>query len=307
MGCGSSTAAAPKTGGRGPSVEPAPTPKAVNPAVGGSGVYNDDIDLAPGLAARIGSGRRGGSARSGKVLSPSTSLAGGTAALASSAAPEKKGAVLVAEDNKVCQKIVAVGLKRSGYEADVCASGSKAVEMAGARKFKVILMDINMPGELDGVAATRAIRAAEGQASEPVHVAHAAAPEAADDDGDLSDLMSTPGHVIRRKKRGHEHVANAPAMLLDLGEELGEERPASPATALASAAPGAAAHRAFIIGLSGCVGDDDLARYRDAGMDGAIEKGALIADAVRSAVALLEDEPRSFVVVDGRNEVSKRQ
>ena len=67
---------------------------------------------------------------------------------------------LLAEDNEANQMVATELLARLGIELDVAANGREAIAMAeGApTKYAAILMDMQMP-ELDGLAATRALRA----------------------------------------------------------------------------------------------------------------------------------------------------
>jgi CheY-like chemotaxis protein len=68
--------------------------------------------------------------------------------------------ILVAEDNPVNQKLATRLLEQKGHRVVVAANGREAVAAHEAGGFDLILMDVQMP-EMDGIAATAAIRRAE--------------------------------------------------------------------------------------------------------------------------------------------------
>lgn len=68
--------------------------------------------------------------------------------------------ILLVDDNKTNQKLASLVLGRLGYKPEIASNGEEAVSKQLDVNYDVILMDIEMP-VMDGVDATKAIRAAE--------------------------------------------------------------------------------------------------------------------------------------------------
>jgi len=72
------------------------------------------------------------------------------------------GRILVAEDNRINQKVVLGLLSKLGIEADIAENGRLAIERLASHpgEYQMVLMDIQMP-EMDGIEAVQRMRAGE--------------------------------------------------------------------------------------------------------------------------------------------------
>ncbi len=120
-------------------------------------------------------------------------------ALASGAAGAARGVpvgatVLLVEDNEINQQVAAELLMDAGLTVDVVGNGQAALDRVQQRHYDLVLMDLHMP-VMDGLTATRAIRALPGLGDLPVVAMTASA--MADDrkrclDAGMNDFVAKP-------------------------------------------------------------------------------------------------------------------
>jgi signal transduction histidine kinase/CheY-like chemotaxis protein len=103
--------------------------------------------------------------------------------------------ILIVEDDATNQSVAQGLLQSLGYSADLAANGEEAVAAAKRQTYDIILMDIQMP-VMDGLDATRKIRAMGPPASSAAIIAMTARAIAGDRqmcvDVGMNDYMSKP-------------------------------------------------------------------------------------------------------------------
>ncbi len=72
---------------------------------------------------------------------------------------EQKLRILISDDEAEMRDLLRITLGNKGYEIRTAATGPEAVSIAHDFHPDLVLMDIRMPGDFDGVEATRRIKA----------------------------------------------------------------------------------------------------------------------------------------------------
>jgi CheY-like chemotaxis protein len=76
--------------------------------------------------------------------------------------------ILLVEDEPDNRDLVRMFLEADGHEIETAATGEDAVERAAAEPFDLVLMDLSLPGEFDGLEATRRLRGSRAMDAVPV-------------------------------------------------------------------------------------------------------------------------------------------
>jgi len=66
--------------------------------------------------------------------------------------------ILIVDDREDVRDLLEATLRRGKYEIMSAASGQEALEVAADRRPAVIIMDVLMPGSVDGIQATRILK-----------------------------------------------------------------------------------------------------------------------------------------------------
>ena len=65
--------------------------------------------------------------------------------------------ILIVDDNNEIRELVIATLEVEKYHVFEASDGEKAVSLAMLEKPDVIIMDVSLPGEIDGIEATKII------------------------------------------------------------------------------------------------------------------------------------------------------
>ena len=81
--------------------------------------------------------------------------------------------VLYVEDHEAQRDVMVQMMQLYGYEIDVASNGEEGVKKAQEWHPDIVLMDIRMPGRIDGLVAIRQLRSDPGTGDIPIIVVSA--------------------------------------------------------------------------------------------------------------------------------------
>jgi CheY-like chemotaxis protein len=143
---------------------------------------------AMGGAIGVGSGARGGSVF-WFTVPMLRAAAPGERSEPAAPIPSPRLRILLVEDNEPNQVVAGAMIERLGHDYRCAPDGPTAVQAAQADDYDLILMDVQMPG-MDGMTATRAIRALAGPRGRTPVVAFSAATDSRRQDEYLAAGMN---------------------------------------------------------------------------------------------------------------------
>jgi PAS domain S-box-containing protein len=161
----------------------------------------------------------------------------------------QRARILIAEDTPINQELMVTLLKKAGHDVELVTNGEAALAAVRRGRFDLVLMDLQLP-RMDGFAATRAIRALEGDKGRIPVIALTARASSKDVEEclgagmndhlpkpiDALMLLSTVDRWIKLAKPEDRRAWNQPpfhtavhddAMLRDLEAHLGREKVAT--------------------------------------------------------------------------------
>ncbi|MFD0988507.1 ATP-binding protein [Mariniflexile jejuense] len=115
-----------------------------------------------------------------------------------------KFSVLVAEDNRMNQKVIKFLLEQQGADCTFVKNGLEAVELYKILDFDMVFMDIYMP-DMDGYQATKAIKATEKYSESKTPIIAVSASAFEDDIANaklagIDDFLAKPIEVVKLKE-----------------------------------------------------------------------------------------------------------
>jgi len=158
--------------------------------------------------------------------------------------------ILIVDDEDLNRYAISKNLQKVGYTVSEASNAADALEMLSHYEYDVVLTDIKMPGEMDGVELLRHIRMDSPDAVVILMTGFASLPSAVEalrlgahdyfiKPGSISDLRNTVGRGVERAKNLKRRKALLDAIRLDIYELARNDGAESPLTNALAAVTGA--------------------------------------------------------------------
>lgn len=103
--------------------------------------------------------------------------------------------ILLAEDNPINQRVTQLIVNKLGYRVDIVSDGCQALAAVERGDYSLVLMDVEMP-KMDGITATRSIRARFSECERPYIIALTASAEREDClQAGMNNFLSKPVRI----------------------------------------------------------------------------------------------------------------
>ncbi len=77
------------------------------------------------------------------------------------------GQILVVDDEQSMREFLSICLRRAGHQVTLAGSGSEAIDRLRAQPFDIVISDLKMPGEHDGLSLLKAIKTTKVSTADP--------------------------------------------------------------------------------------------------------------------------------------------
>ena len=130
--------------------------------------------------------------------------------------PRTKGRVLVAEDNRMNQELIALQLEMLGLDADVADNGEDALKLAVSNRYDLLLTDIHMP-DMDGYELTRSLRSSDVAHVRDMIIIAITANASGDEKNrcltcGMNDYLSKPVEIVRLRQVIRNWLGDGPGL-----------------------------------------------------------------------------------------------
>jgi two-component system response regulator PilR (NtrC family) len=127
------------------------------------------------------------------------------------------GKILVVDDELSMREFLGICLRRAGHEVTVVQSGSEALDRLRAVPIDIVVSDLKMPGELDGLGLLHAIKSGTIQRA----AVAGGAPSAVDPEVILVTAFATTDTAVAAMKQGAYDYLTKPFQVDEINAVIG--------------------------------------------------------------------------------------